>query len=62
MAAVGNATDDGRFKTFSSEDDEDSAEPEECDCDGLSGLPCWPCVWTGRKELPNEELHLGKEL
>ncbi len=34
-------------------DDEDDAEPEECDCDGLDGFPCWPCVKSGRKELPN---------
>nr|WP_227380988.1 SWIM zinc finger family protein [Haladaptatus halobius] len=31
---------------------EDGAEPEECDCDGLGGFPCWPCVRTRQKELP----------
>ncbi len=56
MAAVETATDDGTLTAFPSEDDEtdeDDAEPEECDCDGLGGFPCWPCVRMGRKELPN---------
>ncbi|WP_458208960.1 SWIM zinc finger family protein [Haladaptatus sp. NG-SE-30] len=52
MAAVENATDDGTLDVFPSED-EDDAEPEDCDCDGLDGFPCWLCVRTGRKELPN---------
>ncbi|MFH5845236.1 hypothetical protein [Haladaptatus sp. CMAA 1909] len=52
MAAVETATDDGTFNAFPSKDDDD-AEPEECDCDGLGDFPCWPCVRTGRKELPN---------
>ncbi len=55
MAAVENATDDGTLTAFPSEDDEtdeDDAEPAECDCDGLNGFPCWPCVRAGRKELP----------
>jgi hypothetical protein len=51
MAAVENATDDGTLDAFSSED-KDEAEPDNCDCDGLGGFPCWPCVRTGRKELP----------
>ncbi|SIR89579.1 SWIM zinc finger [Haladaptatus litoreus] len=51
MAAVENATDDGSLTAFPSDDDD--AEPEDCDCDGLNGFPCWPCVRTGRKELPN---------
>ncbi len=51
MAAVENATDDGTLDVFLSKD-EDDAEPE--DCDGLGGILCWPCVQTGRKELPNE--------
>ncbi|WP_227380433.1 hypothetical protein [Haladaptatus halobius] len=53
MAAVKTATDDGTLEAFPSEDSEDDAEPEDCDCDGLGGFPCWPCVQTGRKELPN---------
>ncbi|MFC6764652.1 SWIM zinc finger family protein [Natrinema soli] len=53
MAAVENATDDGTLDAFPSEDSEDVAEPEDCDCDGLNGFPCWPCVQTGREELPN---------
>jgi hypothetical protein len=56
MAAVENATDDGRLTAFPSEDDEmdeDDAEPAECDCDSLNDFPCWPCVQAGRKELPN---------
>ncbi|SIR98790.1 SWIM zinc finger [Haladaptatus litoreus] len=51
MAAVENATDDGTLEVFPSEDND--AEPKDCDCEGLSGFPCWPCVRTGRKELPN---------
>ncbi|WP_227379642.1 hypothetical protein [Haladaptatus halobius] len=53
MAAVENATDDRTLDTFPKEETEDDAEPVECDCDGLDGFPCWPCVQTGRKELPN---------
>ncbi|WP_423747585.1 SWIM zinc finger family protein (plasmid) [Haladaptatus sp. SPP-AMP-3] len=52
MAAVENVTDDGTLNAFPSGGDDD-AEPEDCDCDGLGGFPCWPCVRTGRKELPN---------
>ncbi|WP_458210960.1 SWIM zinc finger family protein [Haladaptatus sp. NG-SE-30] len=51
MAAVENATDDGTLDAFPSGNDD--AEHEDCDCDGLGGFPCWPCVRTGRKELPN---------
>ena len=53
MAAVETATDDGTLDAFLSEDDDD-AEPDNCDCDGLNGFPCWPCVRTERTELPNE--------
>ncbi len=60
MAAVETATDDGTLTAFPSDDDEntdetddDDTEPAECDCDGLSGFPCWPCVRMGRTELPN---------
>ncbi|WP_266083383.1 SWIM zinc finger family protein [Haladaptatus caseinilyticus] len=53
MAAVEHATDDGMLDAFSSKDDDDT-EPDNCDCEGLGELPCWPCVRTGRKELPNE--------
>ncbi|WP_227379540.1 SWIM zinc finger family protein [Haladaptatus halobius] len=52
MAAVENATDDETLEAFPSEDEGD-AGPEDCDCDGLDSFPCWPCVQTGRKELPN---------
>ncbi|MCO8256786.1 SWIM zinc finger domain-containing protein, partial [Haladaptatus sp. AB618] len=52
MAAVENATDDGTIEAFPSEDDND-AEPDNCDCEGLGDFPCWPCVRTGRKQLPN---------
>ncbi|WP_435158850.1 hypothetical protein [Haladaptatus sp. DFWS20] len=54
MTAVETATDDGTLDAFPSEDKEDDTEPEDCDCDGLGDFPCWPCVRTGRKELPNE--------
>ncbi|SIR92087.1 hypothetical protein SAMN05421858_4535 [Haladaptatus litoreus] len=50
MAAVEHATDDGTLEAFPSKDE---TEPEDCDCDGLGDFPCWPCVRTGRKELPN---------
>ena len=33
---------------------EDSDQPEDCDCDGLGGFPCWPCVRSGRRDLPEE--------
>ncbi|GAA5049469.1 SWIM zinc finger family protein [Haladaptatus pallidirubidus] len=50
MAAVETATEDGTLDAFPSEDEDDA---EDCDCDGLGDFPCWPCVRTGRKELPN---------
>ena len=31
------------------------AESDQCDCDELNdGFPCWNCVRTGRKTLPEE--------
>ncbi|WP_083252567.1 hypothetical protein [Haladaptatus sp. W1] len=54
MPAVDNTTDDGTLDAFSSGDNDEDTDPEDCDCDGLGGFPCWPCVRTGRKELPNE--------
>ncbi|WP_458190807.1 hypothetical protein [Haladaptatus sp. NG-WS-4] len=67
MAAVENAIDDGTLHAFPSEDEDDDTDdtndakatdetPEECDCDGLGGFPCWECVKTGRKALPNKVL------
>jgi hypothetical protein len=53
MVAVETATDDGTLEAFPSEDNEDDAELEDCDCEGLGGFPSWPCVRTGRTELPN---------
>ena len=35
-------------------DDSDTDQPEDCDCDGLGGFPCWPCVRSGRRDLPKE--------
>lgn len=26
--------------------------PDECDCSDLDGFPCWYCIRTGRRELP----------
>ncbi|WP_266082514.1 SWIM zinc finger family protein [Haladaptatus caseinilyticus] len=43
MAAVENATEEETLDAFPSEDDND-VEPDDCDCDGLGGFPCWPCV------------------
>ncbi|WP_227380468.1 hypothetical protein [Haladaptatus halobius] len=40
IATIENTTDAGTLDAFSSED-EDAAEPENCDCDGLNGFPCW---------------------
>ncbi|WP_458210984.1 SWIM zinc finger family protein [Haladaptatus sp. NG-SE-30] len=54
IAAVENATADGTLDAFPSEDYEGDVELEDCNCEGLDGFPCWPCVRTGRKELPNE--------
>nr|WP_256487806.1 MULTISPECIES: SWIM zinc finger family protein [unclassified Haladaptatus] len=48
MAAVETTTDDETLEAFPSED-EDNSEPYDCDCEGLGGFPCWPCVRTGRK-------------
>ena len=53
MAAVENVTEEGIIDAFPSEDTEENAEPEDCDCDGLGDFPRWPCVRMGRKELPN---------
>ncbi|WP_435158391.1 SWIM zinc finger family protein [Haladaptatus sp. DFWS20] len=50
MAAVENATDDGTLNAFTFEDG-NNAEPDDCDCDGPGGFPCWPCVRSRRKEL-----------
>ncbi|WP_231187484.1 SWIM zinc finger family protein [Haladaptatus sp. DYF46] len=52
MAAVEHTTGDGTLEAYPPKDDDDT-KPEDCDCDGLSGFPCWPCVQTGRKELPD---------
>ena len=52
MAAVENAIGEGTLDAFPSED-EDDAEPENCDCGGLGDFPCWPCVRTGPKALPS---------
>ncbi|MFH5802246.1 hypothetical protein [Haladaptatus sp. CMAA 1911] len=55
MAAVETAIDDGTLDAFQSEDEDDTkSEDCDCDCDGLEDFPCWPCVRTGCKELPNE--------
>ncbi|MFH5801038.1 hypothetical protein [Haladaptatus sp. CMAA 1911] len=50
--AVDNVTEEKTLDIFLSEDEADT-EPDNCNCDGLGGFPCWPCVRTGRKELPN---------
>ncbi len=43
MAAVENATEDGTLDAFPFKD-EDDAEPDNCDCDGLDGFHCWECT------------------
>ena len=35
-------------------EDNDTDQPADCDCDGLRGFPCWPCVRSGRRDLPEE--------
>ena len=36
-----------------SSEQSDSADSEQCDCDDLDkDLPCWDCVRTGRRSLP----------
>jgi hypothetical protein len=32
----------------------DPNQPADCECDELGGFPCWPCVRTGRRDLPDE--------
>lgn len=33
---------------------EESDENDDCDCADLSGdFPCWECVRTGKREVPN---------
>jgi len=27
--------------------------PENCDCDDLGEFPCWDCIRTGRRDLPD---------
>ena len=39
---------DGGVAAVAQEDD------EECDCDELDDFPCWHCVETGRRELPDD--------
>ncbi|WP_458190773.1 SWIM zinc finger family protein [Haladaptatus sp. NG-WS-4] len=34
--------------------DDDTDQPADCECDGLNGFPCWPCVQSGRREIPDE--------
>ena len=53
MTVVETATDDETLNGFPSKDDDD-AKPDDCDCEGLSGFPCWLWVRTGRTDLPNE--------
>ncbi|WP_227379661.1 SWIM zinc finger family protein [Haladaptatus halobius] len=53
MTAVETATEDGTLDAFPSDDNEDDSESVECDCNGLGGFPCWECVRTDWKELPN---------
>ncbi|WP_266080638.1 hypothetical protein [Haladaptatus caseinilyticus] len=35
-------------------EDSDCDQPADCDCDGPGGFPCWPCVRSGRRDLPDE--------
>ncbi|WP_076431431.1 SWIM zinc finger family protein [Haladaptatus litoreus] len=32
-------------------DDSDTDQSADCDCSGLGGFPCWPCVRSGRRSL-----------
>jgi uncharacterized Zn finger protein len=45
---------DGGFQTELTSEMLESDEDEECDCDELAGeFPCWECVRTGKRKLPN---------
>ncbi|WP_227377598.1 SWIM zinc finger family protein [Haladaptatus halobius] len=35
-------------------EDSDTNQPADCYCDRLSGFPCWSCVRSGRRDLPEE--------
>ena len=48
IATKAQAVTDGGVATVAQQDD------DECDCDGLDDFPCWHCVETGRRELPDD--------
>jgi len=33
----------------------DNSDEEECECEGLGGFPCWPCVRDGRRNFPEDK-------
>ncbi|WP_458209883.1 SWIM zinc finger family protein [Haladaptatus sp. NG-SE-30] len=35
-------------------DGEDTGQTSDCECADLGGFPCWDCVRTGRRDLPDE--------
>ncbi|WP_433623506.1 SWIM zinc finger family protein [Halomicrococcus sp. NG-SE-24] len=35
-------------------DELEEATEDACDCSDLDGFPCWECVRTGRKDLPDD--------
>ncbi|WP_266081509.1 SWIM zinc finger family protein [Haladaptatus caseinilyticus] len=52
LAADGGIQFENETETYA--EDSDSNQPADCDCDGLGGFPCWPCVRSGRRDLPEE--------
>ncbi|NHN48004.1 SWIM zinc finger family protein [Halostella sp. JP-L12] len=48
------ATDDTAGESDETTDEKRSGDAANCDCEELAGdFPCWECVRTGRRELPN---------
>lgn len=48
---IANATGD---RTHSAAKRGTDTNSDECDCAELEEFPCWECVRTGRKNLPND--------
>src|SRR6056297_1537011 len=47
VAVAGREVDD-----HASSAEPEGQPPEGCDCDDLCEFPCWECVRTGRRDLP----------
>lgn len=49
LTAATHALTDGGTTT---ENEASGEDPEDCTCPSLGDLPCWECVRTGRREIP----------